>query len=86
MQIKVHGMEYDQAKIEDAVLALLAAHSFEEGRAWKGFSFEVMDRLHERGLIDDPKGKAKSVWLTVEGREQGRKFAEQLFGALRSEG
>lgn len=79
-------MDYDQAKIEDAVLALLAAHSFDEGRAWKGFSFEVMDRLHERGLIDDPKGKAKSVWLTAEGREQGRKFAEQLFGATRSTG
>ena len=79
-------MEYDQAKIQEAVLALLAVHSFDEGRAWKGFSFGIMDRLYERGLIDDPKGKAKSVWLTLEGREQGRKFAEQLFGASRSAG
>lgn len=84
MQIEVPGMEYDQEKIEDVVLALLAAYSFDEGRAWKGFSFEVMDRLHARGLIDDPKSKAKSVWLTAEGREQGRKFAEQLFGASRN--
>jgi hypothetical protein len=26
-----------------------------------------MDRLHERGLIDDPKSKARSVPLTAEG-------------------
>jgi len=36
-------MSYDQAKIEDTVLALLAALSFDGGRAWKGFDFDVMD-------------------------------------------
>ena len=79
-------MDYDQTKIEDAVLALLAAFSFDEGRSWKGFSFEVLDHLHEKDFIDDPRSKSKSVWLTVEGREQGRKIAEQLFGASRSAG
>jgi len=73
-------MSYDQDRIEDAVLALLVAFSFDNGRTWKGFDFEVMDRLHARGLIDDPKGKAKSVWLTPEGLESGRKSAERLFG------
>jgi hypothetical protein len=73
-------MSYDQNRIEDAVLALLVAFSFDNGRAWKGFDFEVMDRLHARGLIDDPKGKAKSVWLTPQGIEHGRKSAERLFG------
>ena len=73
-------MDYDQKRIDEAVLALLAAFNFEGGRSWKGFDFDVMDRLHAAGFIDDPKGKAKSVWLTPQGLEQGRKNAERLFG------
>ena len=73
-------MSYDQVRIEDAVLALLAAFSFDDGRAWKGFDFEVMDRLYARGFIDNPKGKAKSVWLTPQGIERGRECAQRLFG------
>ena len=44
---EISDMDYDRTKIEEAVLALLAAFSFDGSRAWKGFSFEVMDRLHE---------------------------------------
>lgn len=73
-------MSYDETHIDDAVLALLAAFSFDNGRAWKGFDFEVMDRLYEQGLIGNPKGKAKSVWLTEQGLERGRQCADRLFG------
>ena len=73
-------MSQDQSKIDDAVLALLAEFSFEDGRAWKGFDFEVMNRLFDRGLIDNPIGKAKSVTLTAEGLLRGREIAEKLFG------
>lgn len=62
------------------MLALLAVFSFEHGRAWKGFDFEIMDRLHARGYIDNPKGKAKSVWLTDTGLERGGEAAKRLFG------
>jgi hypothetical protein len=72
-------MAYDQSQIQDAVLALLAAFRFDGGRAWKGFDFETMDHLHAQGFIGDPKGKTKSVWLTPEGLERGRKIAERLF-------
>jgi len=65
-------MSYDQARIGGAVLALLAAFSFDNGRAWRGFDFEVIDRLHEQGLISNPKGKSKSIWLTAQGLERGR--------------
>ena len=78
-----HGavtMEYDDRLIEEAVLALLAAFSSDKGNAWKGFDFEVMDRLHEQGLISDPVNKNKSIWLTEEGLERGRQIAERLFG------
>ncbi len=37
-----------------------------------------MDRLHAKGLIDDPVSKAKSVWLT----EDGVKRAEAVFDKL----
>lgn len=72
-------MTYDESKIDDAVLALLALFSFEGGRAWKGFDFGVMDRLHAQNWIADPVGKTKSVWLTPEGLERGRKLADALF-------
>ncbi|MBA6096314.1 MULTISPECIES: IS66 family transposase [Pseudomonas] len=73
-------MEYDEKLIEDAVLALLAAYSSDKGNAWKGFDFEIMNRLHERGFISNPVHKNKSIWLTVEGLERGRRLADQMFG------
>lgn len=73
-------MTYDETKIEDAVLALLAACSFDGYRAWKGFDFHVLNQLHAKGLIDDPKGKTKSVWLTPDGLERGNTIADRLFG------
>ncbi|MBC3436771.1 hypothetical protein HU735_15215 [Pseudomonas sp. BW16M2] len=72
-------MEYDDQLIEDAVLALLATFSFNNGNAWKGFDFQVMNKLHEKAFITKPWGKAKSVWLTPEGMERGRMIADQLF-------
>jgi hypothetical protein len=73
-------MEYDDKLIEDAVLALLTTFSFDGGNAWKGFDFEVMNRLHEHGFISDPVNRNKSIWLTEEGLERGRRIADQLFG------
>ncbi|TBU97090.1 DUF6429 family protein [Phytopseudomonas dryadis] len=74
-------MEYDQKRIEEAVLALLATFSFDGNRSWKGFDFGVMDALHAQGLIDDPRGQAKSVWLTAQGLEKGNEIADRLFAA-----
>ena len=76
----VTTMEYDEKLIEDAVLALLAAYSSDKGNAWKGFDFEIMNRLHERGFISDPVNRNKSIWLTAEGLERGRQLADKLFG------
>jgi len=36
-------------------------------RAWKSHDWDVLDRLHAKGYISDPKGKAKSVVLSPEG-------------------
>lgn len=76
-------MKYDSVLIEETVLALLAAFSSENGNAWKGFDFEVMNRLHEKGLISDPVNRNKSIWLTAEGLERGREIADRLFSEER---
>ena len=41
---------------------------------------EITDRLHEKGLIHDPMGKAKSVTLTAEGLAHAEKTRDDLFG------
>jgi hypothetical protein len=73
-------MEYDEEKVDEYTLALLylVTHDREEGfgaRAWKGFDWDTMNRLHEKGLISNPVGKAKSVVMS----EQGFGKAEELF-------
>ena len=77
-------MEYDKAKVDDCVLALLCLTLHEENdlgaRAWKGHDWDALNRLHERGLIDDPKNKAKSVVLTHAGVQKCRKLFRRLFG------
>jgi hypothetical protein len=74
-------------KIDDAVLALLHLTSFRDGnyedapmRAWKGHDWDAMGRLHEKGFIRDPRGKAKSVVLTLEGAKRSEELFEKLFG------
>ena len=71
-------MELDTEKIDEAVLALLYLTLHERNRAWKSFDWDAMNRLHEKGYITDPVGKAKSVALTDEGLRE----AERLFQAL----
>ena len=76
-------MNLDHAKIDDSVLALLCLGLHDGARTWKGFDWDVMDRLHERGYISDPRSKAKSVVFTEEGLERSRQLLETLFGARR---
>jgi hypothetical protein len=72
-------MELDTDKIDDAVLALLLLGE-SGGRAWKGFDWSAMDRLHEKGFISNPKTKALSIVLTEEGLARGKQLLEELFG------
>ena len=71
-------MEIDTDKIDDAVLGLLWLTLQEQRRAWKGFDWETLDRLHQKGLIADPANKAKSVVLS----DEGLRRAEEAFRAL----
>jgi uncharacterized protein DUF6429 len=75
-------MEYDKEKVDEVVLALLYLTSFTEHgitRAWKGQDWDVLDRLHERRLISDPKSKAKSVVLSEDAAKESARLFWKLF-------
>jgi hypothetical protein len=71
-------VEIDTDKIDDVVLGLLWLTLHQQRRAWKGFDWETLDRLHQKGLIADPANKAKSVVLS----DEGLRRAEEAFRAL----
>lgn len=76
-------MEYNRAKVEEVVMALLTLTMFNKDgvvRAWKGQEWDVMHALFERGWIHDPKGKAKSVVVTEEGEAKARELFDKHFG------
>lgn len=72
-------MSIDERKIDEAVLGLLYLTLDKSGRAWKGFDFRVMDRLHEKGFIENPVNENKSVTLTEKGMAESRRLFELLF-------
>jgi hypothetical protein len=73
-----------QEKLEEMVLALLSLNLFSEERdtrAWKSFPWEIMDRLHEKGYISDPKTSAKSVRVSAEGVQRAEDLFKQYLGS-----
>jgi Domain of unknown function (DUF6429) len=73
-------MRLNTDKIDAAVLALLHLGLHEGTRAWKSFDWDVMARLHEKGHISDPAGKAKSVTFTESGLLESERLLSELFG------
>ena len=73
------GYKLDTDKIDDTVLALLSLTMCGGDRAWKGHDWDALGRLHEKGMIYDPVGKAKSVSLTPEGLERCKRLFHEMF-------
>ncbi len=73
-------MNLDPQKIDDAILALLQLGLHDGDRVWKTFDWDAMNRLHAKGLISEPVGKAKSVVLTEGGMDESNRLLAQLFG------
>ncbi|MCD8294863.1 MAG: DUF6429 family protein [Clostridia bacterium] len=82
----------EKTKAEDAVreltLALIYLTRFteeksfwdaKEFRAWKGYDFDVMNKLEDDDLIcqGSRPSKTKSVYLTDAGLEKGREILEK---------
>jgi predicted RNA binding protein with dsRBD fold (UPF0201 family) len=79
-------MKLKTDKVDEAVLALLHLTSFRETdfgievtRSWKGHDRDALNRLHEKGLIENLHGKAKSVVFTAEGKDLPKKLFDQMF-------
>jgi hypothetical protein len=75
---------YNWDKVDEAALALLSLNFWTYGgatRAWKGFDWDTLDRLHQKGYISDPRSKAKSVVMTEEGEQRALELFEKLFGS-----
>jgi hypothetical protein len=78
-------MTLDEEKVDQAVLALLYLGVHDGARAWKGFDWDAMNRLYEKGFISDPRSKAQSVVFTEEGLTEARRLLEHLFAAASAE-
>jgi Domain of unknown function (DUF6429) len=50
----------------------------------EGFDWDAMERLHKKGFISDPLGKAKSVILTEEGQREAERLFAEMFAAARA--
>lgn len=72
-------MKHDKDKIDNAVLGLLWLTLHDQCRAWKGMDWAALDRLYQKGLIEDPVNRNKSVVLTREGLERSKTLFEDLF-------
>jgi hypothetical protein len=79
-------MSVDWDKVDEAALALMHLTTSVErsgvARTWKGYDWDVLDRMFERGWISDPETKAKSVVVYEEALQKSRELFEQQFGAI----
>jgi hypothetical protein len=69
--------DIDKEKLSELALAILwlTAHGDEDHvRVWKGFDWDAMNLLYEKGWIEDPKSKNKSVALSAEGKALAKQF------------
>jgi hypothetical protein len=69
-----------QEQISKLTLLLLYLTSWKEKevqRAWKGYDFDVLNKLEEDGFIAQSK-TAKSIYFTEEGIEEAKKLEKDL--------
>ena len=77
-------MDYDKDQVDEIVLALFFLNLHDGNRSWKGLDWAALDRLHAKGMISNPVGKAKSVALTAQGLEQCEALFRKHFGAKKA--
>lgn len=72
-------MELDTEKLDRAALAILSLTLHDGRRVWKGIDWTITDRLHEKGFVHDPVGRAKSLVLTDEGLAAAKAALKEFF-------
>jgi hypothetical protein len=75
-------MDYDPEAVDAATLGLMYLGLAHEGTAvWKGYPWEVTERLHEAGYIENPQTKNKLIALTAKGKAAIEVNYQRLFAA-----
>lgn len=72
----------DWDRVDEAVLAVMLLGLHDGWRTWKGIDWEVLNRLHDKGFITDPRSKAKSVIFTEDGLEESQRLFAMLLVAI----
>jgi hypothetical protein len=72
-------MPLNTDKIDDAALARLYLTLHDGSWAWKGLDWDALDRLHDKGMIDNPASQRKSVAFTEEGLKRAKALFEEMF-------
>jgi hypothetical protein len=72
-------MALNTDKIDDAALALLYLTLHDNSWAWKSLDWDALGRLHDKGMIDNPASKRKSVAFTEAGLERAKALFEAMF-------
>ncbi len=78
-------LDLDIDKLDDAALAILRLSLHDGNRVWKGIDWAITDRLHAKGLIADPVGKAKSLMLARAEAVLAAMFAKRHVGSQGAE-
>lgn len=72
-------------KVDRLALLLIFLSSWEEkaagetaNRAWKGYDFDILDRLEEKGYISQSSRTAKSLYLTEAGLQKAKELQHLL--------
>jgi hypothetical protein len=79
-------MEIDTDKIDEAVLALLYLTRCDDKfriASWKSHDWDALNRLHEKGYIDNPVSTNKSVGLSDAGRGKSEELFYKLFSKVK---
>jgi hypothetical protein len=71
-------MSLTETKLDDLALAVMYSALHDERWVWKTIPFDITDRLHEQGLIDEPRSNRKSLYLTDEGLARAKAAFKSL--------
>ena len=74
-------MQYDPDLADELALALMYLTLHDGARAWKGLDWDVLNHLHEKGLISDPRSRAKSVVLSEAGVARAEAMCQKYLGS-----
>lgn len=78
-------MDYDHDKVDEMALALMFLSLSKSGgvsRAWKGFDWGTLDRMHRKGWISDPMTRSPSIDLTPGAAQLAEEVFRRHFGKI----